>query len=155
MAGRLMTWSAVVVSVAWIGAAAWVQFENRTPPELAELRQQQYEQKLKDCRGQFSKRYDCKSAVIREQNQKTLNVWATRLGVTLGPPIFLTLIVSIVGKRLEKRRERDRNVRLRKRREAEAKAERERVLEAGRRQVEAARRQAGQTPPDSDEKPTG
>ena len=134
MARRLMVWSVVAVSLVWIGVTAWIEFNN-VDPELAEFRQQQFETKLNDCRGKFSDRYDCKSAVIRDQNQQTLTLWATRLGIIFGPPIVLAILFAIVGHRMEKRRLAELARTRAKRKAAADKAARERAADEGRQRM--------------------
>lgn len=152
MARRLMAWSVMAVSLVWIGVAAWMEYNNRIDPDLAEFRQQQYETKLNDCRGKFSDRYDCKSAVIREQNQQKLTLWATRLGIIFGPPIVLAILYAIVGNRMEKRRQAE-LVRTRaKRKEAADKAARERAAEEGRRRMAELKKANPPSPPADDRK---
>ena len=63
MTERLAKRLLIVVSVVWMAVTGGFLLRQHTDPELAALRQHQFEQKLKDCKGSFSERYECTSAL--------------------------------------------------------------------------------------------
>jgi len=139
---RTAKWILILFSLAWMGAIGWHEFENRTPPETAAVRERLLEQKLKDCRGQYSARYDCKAELLRDQGSDTTLAWARRLGLIFVPPLVLALIYGMLNRRHEERRESKRN-RLRLERKERAAAEaRQQAITDEQHQIEEIRRRA-------------
>lgn len=109
MTKRLAKGLLVLVSVVWMAAVGWYLLQQRTDPALEALRQQQFEQKMKDCRGQFSERYDCTSALLRQRSRETAAWWAIRLALLFGPPLAAGVVYSVFINWYDRRREAARN----------------------------------------------
>ena len=93
----LVKWPVLAVAVVWIATFGWLEIVR--PDPHAEMRAQRNEQKkeqrIGDCRGNFSQRYDCKSAIVREHDAREFYVWAEKLSLTFAPP--LTLFAFYIG----------------------------------------------------------
>ena len=116
-AEKITRWFLVVLGVLSFGASTWYEF-LRYDEEFeirAQSRGEQFEQKLKDCRGSFAERYDCKSEAIRERRGATFKIWANRLSVIFIPPFVVFLGYIGVMALVERRREAARIRRRRKR----------------------------------------
>lgn len=149
MTRRLLVWSAVTISLIWIAGSGWL-LTSRVNPGLARMHQMQFEQRLQDCQGKFSERYDCKSSLMREQDREQMATWALWLAIILGPPLLLSIVVSIAGRRMEDRRRRAEMRARRREREARETAAREHAIEEGRRRLEAVRAGATRQPTESE-----
>lgn len=156
----------ILVSLVWMAATGWFMFKQHTDPELEALRQLQFEQKLKDCKGTFSERYDCTSALLRQKSSDKANWWALRLLLIFGPPLGASAAYAAWWNVRERRREATReHVRLERldhehEAEAAAKAQREelpvREIDEIRRRAEERRRAAKEQrtePPDESTAP--
>lgn len=141
---RFIKLAVLVVGLIWIAGAGWLtigahylQTGSFGPGEAYEKR---YDQKVKDCRGTFAQRYDCKSAVIRDKNVRTFYFWAKKVGLTFGPALGLGAVWFVFYLLVERKRETvRRRVRL-ERKAREAEAERQRQIEEGKRRAEEAKR---------------
>lgn len=109
MGARLIKWGLILVSAAWIAAAGWFVLQDRVDPATAALLQQRYEDRLKDCEGRYSDRYECRSELMRAKSWETALLWTQRLGITFGPPLVLALLFTVVGNIRERKREAARN----------------------------------------------
>lgn len=109
MGERLVKGGLVLLSLAWIAAAGWFVLQDRVDPATAALLEQRFEQRLNDCEGQFSARYDCRSKLMRGRSWDTVMLWTQRLGITFGPPLALALIFTLVWNARERRIEVARN----------------------------------------------
>lgn len=62
-------WVIFALALVWIGAAGWYVFGTRYMETGAfgpgPAFEQRFAQKVKDCRGSFKQRYDCKSEHLR------------------------------------------------------------------------------------------
>ncbi len=116
-AEKIARWCLIVLGLLWLGASTWYEFlRNDEEFEIrAQSRGEQFQQKLKDCRGSFSERYDCKSEANREKQMATFKIWAERLSVICIPPIVVYLGHIGVMVMVERQREAARVRRRRKR----------------------------------------
>jgi len=99
----------IVFSVAWMVAIAWFLFRQHTDPGIEALRQQQFDQKMNDCRGRFAERYDCTSALLRQQSWDMASLWTLRLLLLFGPPLAASVGHAIFWNLRERQREAERN----------------------------------------------
>ena len=140
----LVKWPVLAVAVVWIATFGWLEIVR--PDPHAEMRAQRNEQKkeqrIGDCRGNFSQRYDCKSAIVREHDAREFYVWAEKLSLTFAPP--LTLFAFYIGFVVirERKAEAVRRVRRVKRIEKEKEDSRVRAIEEGKARAEQARKKA-------------
>jgi CheY-like chemotaxis protein len=140
---RFVKWGVIGVCVLWIAVAGWMTIGNHYLDTGAfgpgEAFGKRYDQKVKDCRGTFSERYDCKSAVIRDRNVRTFYFWSKKVGLTFGPALGIGAAWFVFYLLVERKREAvRRRVRLaRKAREAEE--ERLRQIEEGKLRAEEAK----------------
>lgn len=98
-------WPTLAICVAWIAASTWFVFFTSDPAADARAvrAEQMFEQRLRDCRGSFSERYECKSALIRERDKALFYDWAERLGTVFAPPLAVfALYVAFLGLRWRK-----------------------------------------------------
>ena len=109
----------------------------------AAVRQGELQRQLEDCKGSFKERYECKSALMRSEQQSSFYFWAERLGLVFGPPLLAYIAYNLIIRWIEGKEEVvRRKVRL-ARLEKEAAEARRRAKEEGRRKtVVAKRRQA-------------
>ena len=140
----LVKWPILGVAVVWIAAFGWLELVR--PDPHAEMRAQRNEerlqQKIKDCRGNFSQRYDCKSALVREKDAQEFYEWAEKLSLTFAPPLALfAFYIGFVVIR-ERKAEAVRRVRRVKRIEKEKEDSRILAIEEGRKRAEEARKRA-------------
>ena len=137
---KLFKWSALVVSLLWIAGLGWLEVGQRYLDTglfgLGPLFDQRYDQRVKDCRGSFVKRYECKSGHMREKRVKVFYFWSETLGIIFGPPAALGLVWMWLYFTVERKREFERRrVRLLGLQEKAA-AVRQRAIEAGRLEIE-------------------
>lgn len=140
---RFVKWGVVGVCLIWIAAAGWMtigtHYMDTGSFGPGEAFGKRYDQKVKDCRGTFSERYDCKSAVIRDRNVRTFYFWAKKVGLTFGPALGIGGAWFVFYLLVERKRESvRRRVRL-ERKAREAEAERQRQIEEGKRRAEEAK----------------
>ena len=140
----LVKWPVLGVAVVWIAAFGWRELVR--PDPHADMRatrnQAKLEQKIKDCRGNYSQRYDCKSAHIREHDVREFNRWAKKLGLVFAPPLALfAFYIGFIIIR-ERKAEAGRRARRVKRIEKEKEDSRIRAIEEGKRRTEEARKKA-------------
>lgn len=109
----------ILLCVLWMAASGWVLLGQPTNTEADAYRQQMFEQKLKDCRGQFSERYDCMSALFRQKSSALAGSWAGRLLLIFGPPLAVSVAYAVFRSLRERRREEERNRARLERRERE------------------------------------
>lgn len=110
----------ILVSTLWMLGSGWTLFSQPANPDAEAYRQQMFEQKMKDCRGQFSQRYDCMSTLLRQQSSALAGSWAGRLLLIFGPPLVASVAYVLFRSRGESRREKMRNMARLERREREA-----------------------------------
>ena len=81
-------WLLVVLGVLWLGAGTWYEFlRDDDEFELRkQLHEERFQQRVNDCRGSFSERYECKTAADRENQMANFKFWAERLSIICVPP---------------------------------------------------------------------
>lgn len=103
---RILRIFLILLSFAWMAGASWWEYTRPVNEEMEAYRQQQYEQRLKDCRGAFADRYDCKSATLREQKSELFDIWSRRTILVAGPPLTIGLLFLTVYGLTQRRRQR-------------------------------------------------
>ena len=151
----LVKWPVLGVAVVWIAVFGWLELVQ--PDFHADIRvrraHEKMEQKFKDCWGNFSQRYDCKSALVREHDAQEFYDWAKKLGLVFAPPLALfALYIGFVIIR-ERKAEAVRRVRRIKRIEKEKEESRIRSIEEGKRRSEEARKKAEEKKREKEGKP--
>lgn len=71
--GITSRWLLVVLGVLWLGAGTWYEFlrDDEEFELRAQLHEERFQQRVNDCRGSFSERYECKTAADRENQMAT------------------------------------------------------------------------------------
>lgn len=134
-------WSLAAIAVLWLGLVGADQALNIGTFSFGSgQRNQQLQLQMRDCRGTFSERYDCKSAILRAGGQQSFYFWGTALGVTFGPPLMIYIIYNLWMRAYDRREESVRRVARVERLEREAEEARLRAKEEGRQRTIAAKR---------------
>lgn len=139
---KLLKWLCYALCLAWISAATWYIFVREQPPDLAwQAFERTIEQKLSDCNaaGAFSQRYDCKSALVRQEKVALFYWWAERVSIIAGPALVLLSILYFFLKFETQRNEQKRVEARLQRIDRKAMEARQRAIEEGRRRAELAR----------------
>ena len=137
---KILRWVVSAVSLAWIVASAWYIFLRDSEPDMNQLAfERQIEQKINDCRGTFSQRYDCKSALLREKYVQSFYWWSERISIIVVPSlVVLTLLYFFLQWRAHLR-EGERVVARLERLDKQSVDARERAIQEGRHRSELAR----------------
>ena len=137
---KILKWSIHVFCLVWIAASAWYIFVRPGGPDLQwQAYDRSIDQKVNDCRGSYSERYECKSALILERDSKHFNWWAERVSIVAGPALLVQAILLFIFKLDARKREKKRVEARLKRLDTQANEARARKLEEGRRLSELAR----------------
>jgi len=84
-------WSVLALVCIWIGWAGWYEFVREEPYEFqAQSPEAAFAKAMKECKGAYSERYECKSALIRERDSSVFFYWANKL-------VFLFVPAIVVG----------------------------------------------------------
>jgi len=138
-------WVVTVLAVLWVAGIGWDQFNDLgtfSLDENGDQREQQIQKQLKDCRGTFQERYDCKSAILRAHGRDSFYYWAKKYSLTFGPALFLYIAFHFWLRSVETVEEKARRERRMARIEArKAKEGRFVVEQSRRRSLAASRRQ--------------
>ena len=151
----LVKWGTLFVSLVWIGMFGWTEIYQRYErtgyygPGV--MFDQRYQQRIRDCRGTFQERYDCKSGHVRDKYVRLFYFWSQKVTIVFGPAIGFGLIwlwfYFFVERKREGERRRKRLIRI----DEKAMTDRQQAIEAGRRQIaEVERRKAGLPAEESD-----
>lgn len=113
---RILRMFLILLSFAWMAGTIWWEYSRPVNEEMEAYYRQQYEQRLKDCRGAFADRYDCKSATLREQKSELFDKWTDRTLLVAGPPLTIGILFmvfyGITQRRRQNRLQRQRAARL-------------------------------------------
>ena len=138
-------WAVVVLAILWVAGIGWDQFNDLGTFSLnagEDLREAQIQKQLKECRGTFQERYDCKSAILRAHGRDSFYYWSKKYALTFGPALFLYLAFHFWLRSVETVEEKARRERRVARIEARKAKEGRFVVEQSRRRaLAAARRQ--------------
>lgn len=138
---KSVRWSLTAVAVLWLGLVGADQaLDIGTFSFGTDQRNEQLQAQMRDCRGSFSERYDCKSALLRASGQQSFFFWSTKLGLTFGPPLIIYIIYNLWMRAYDRRDESVRRVARVERLEREAEEARLRAKEEGRQRTVAAKR---------------
>ena len=83
-------WAMTVTAVAWCIVVGWDQFNDLGIFSVGQqdFREEAIQRQLKDCKGTFQERYDCKSAILRQNGRDSFYFWAKKCSLTFGPALF-------------------------------------------------------------------
>lgn len=139
-------WVVTVLAVLWIAGVGWDQFNDLGTFSFVDaeenIREQVIQKQLKECRGTFRERYECKSAILRREGRDSFYYWAKKYSLTFGPALFFYIAFTFWLRSVETVEEKARRERRMARIEArKAKEGRFVVEQARRRSLAASRRQ--------------
>lgn len=130
-------WTTTTAAVLWCVVVGWDQFNDLGTFAFGQedFREQAIQRQLKDCKGTFQERYDCKSAILRAHGRDSFYFWAKKYSLTFGPALFIYVAFGFWLRSVETVEEKDRRIRRVARIEA-------RKLKEGRYAQEQARRRS-------------
>jgi hypothetical protein len=137
-------WTTTAAAVIWCVIVGWDQFNDLGTFALGQedFREQAIQKQLKDCKGTFQERYDCKSAILRAHGRDSFFFWAKKYSLTFGPALFFYVAFTFWLRSVETVEEKGRRVRRVERIEARKQKEGRFAREqARRRAVSGQRRQ--------------
>jgi CheY-like chemotaxis protein len=141
----ILRWAIYVLCVAWMGAASWyVYFQpGKEFPDLAwSAYERSMDQKMNDCTGSFSERYECRSTLIRQEKVALFYWWAERVSIVV-VPVFVVLTLLYFYLKYEARKaEKIRVVARLERMDKKAMEARQKAIDEGKRRAELARLKA-------------
>lgn len=126
----------------WIVLFGWLQLDGAVGATSSQLRA--LDAQLERCEGQFSKRYDCKSAILVQSGQDIFLDWSGRLAIILVPPLML------VGGLAFYNRKRNKAAAAEARKQAQARRAMAGMSRAEELQIEAAAYRSADVPPAAD-----
>ena len=139
---KILRWVVYAASLAWILASSWYIFLHDSEPDMNRLAfERQIEQKIDDCRGTFSQRYDCKSALLREKYVQSFYWWSERISIIVVPSLVVLTVLYFFLQWRARLREGERVVARLERLDKQSVDARERAILEGRRRSELARLQ--------------
>ena len=135
-------WSAIGAAVIWLVAVGWDQFNDLGTFAFGgeDFREQAIQKQLKDCRGTFQERYDCKSLILRAHGRDSFFYWGKKYALTFGPALFIYIAFTFWLRSVETVEEKERRVRRVARIEARKQKEGRFAQEQARRRSLAAQR---------------
>lgn len=106
---KIIRWGSVGVGVLWAGAVGLAEFNDYGAFSLGnDIREQQLQKRLANCKGTFKKRFNCKSAILRASGRDSFNYWGKKYAVTFAPPLLLYVAFHMWLRRVEWGEERER-----------------------------------------------
>jgi CheY-like chemotaxis protein len=137
---RILKWGCYLACLAWIGAATWYIFLRDQPPDLAwQAFERSIEHKINDCTGSFGERYECKSALVRQEKVALFYWWAERVSIILAPAFGLLTVLFFYFKIIARKTEEKRVAARLQRIDFKAMEARQRAIDESRRRAELAR----------------
>ncbi len=135
-------WTTTMAAVLWCLVVGWDQFNDLGTFAFGQedFREQAIQRQLKDCKGTFQERYDCKSAILRAHGRDSFYFWAKKYSLTFGPALFFYVAFTFWLRSVETVEEKDRRIRRVARIEARRQKEGRYAQEQGRRRSISARR---------------
>lgn len=137
-------WASTAVAILWMLIVGWDQFNDlgifSLEPSEEDVREQLLQKQLKECKGTFQERYDCKSALLRAAGRDSFNFWARKYTLTFGPALFVYVGFHFWLRSVETTEEKARRVRRMARIEARRQKESRFAKEQGRRRSLTAQR---------------
>lgn len=130
----ILKWGALAVGLLWAIAAGWGELSKIELPD--DFRSPAYKRQAEKCEGSFARRYECKSAIIINNDNSTFYDWALRLIIVFGPPTLIWGLYNRVQARRERQAEEERE------RRAVAQLKRIRAEQEELRRIHAATRHA-------------
>ncbi|NQV57092.1 MAG: hypothetical protein HQ503_14625 [Rhodospirillales bacterium] len=138
---KRVKWISGAIAVAWMGLIGLDQFNDLGTFSYGDSAgEDKTEMLMKECRGTFNERYNCKSSILRNKGRDTFRYWGKKWAVTFAPPIFLYIAFHLWLGRVETVEEKDRRERRVLRIELARQKERRMANEQGRQRTLAARR---------------
>lgn len=135
-------WFTTAAAVVWCVVVGWDQFNDLGTFAFGQedFREQAIQRQLKDCKGTFQERYDCKSAILRAHGRDSFFFWAKKYSLTFGPALFFYVAFTFWMRSVETVEEKDRRIRRVERIEARKQKEGRFAREQARRRAVAAQR---------------
>ncbi len=135
-------WTTTAAAVVWCIVVGWDQFNDLGTFAFGQedFREQAIQRQLKDCKGTFQERYDCKSGILRAHGRDSFYFWTKKYSLTFGPALFFYVAFSFWLRSVETVEEKDRRIRRVARIEARRQKEGRYAQEQGRRRSISARR---------------
>ena len=135
-------WTTTAAAVIWCVVVGWDQFNDLGTFAFGQedFREQAIQKQLKDCKGTFQERYDCKSAILRAHGRDSFYFWAKKYSLTFGPALFFYVAFTFWLRSVETVEEKERRIRRVARIEARKQKEGRFAREQARRRAIAAQR---------------
>lgn len=135
-------WVTTAAAVVWCVVVGWDQFNDLGTFAFGQedFREQAIQRQLKECKGTFQERYDCKSAILRAHGRDSFFFWAKKYSLTFGPALFFYVAFTFWMRSVETVEEKDRRIRRVERIEARKQKEGRFAREQARRRAVAAQR---------------
>lgn len=89
-----------LLCLAWIGVTGWSQFAALPESEVLNHNSTAVKEKMRECEGSFSQRYDCKSAIVIESGRDTFANMVLRLSIVAVPPSLLAILLALALRRI-------------------------------------------------------
>jgi hypothetical protein len=106
-------WTTTAAAVLWCVIVGWDQFNDLGTFGFGQedFREEAIQKQLKECKGTFHERYDCKSAILRAHGRDSFYFWAKKYSLTFGPALFFYVAFTFWLRSVETVEEKDRRVR--------------------------------------------
>lgn len=91
---------AAVIALAPLSAGMSTWYVTSQPLPY-DLHASQVSARVDDCKGSFSSRYDCKSSILIDRDNRLFYLWLSRLGIIAGPLLFVYIGYRLATRRLE------------------------------------------------------
>jgi hypothetical protein len=95
---KVRRWAAGAACLLWIGWAVWDQFLTLPPDEVANHSSGLVQDRMLDCSGTFRQRYECKNAIIIENDRSNFFAMAGRIAIVVVPPLLLLGGLRLAGR---------------------------------------------------------
>ena len=97
---RIERWAIVLLNLIWIGATLYYIISDSPSSSYQDRR---FSQQLDACKGSFSERYDCKSALTNSRNAAAFSDYLVKGMIVVVPPLLLWALHSFSIKRRKKK----------------------------------------------------
>jgi hypothetical protein len=88
-----------IVSLAWMGWAAWDQFGHLSEADVENHSSTAVQERMRDCAGTFKQRYECKENIVIQSGRDTFAAMAGRIAIVILPPILLVTGLHMLNRR--------------------------------------------------------
>ena len=90
---------AIAISLAWIAGIGYLQFSEAVTNYG--LKSTTYRRGSAECEGSYSRRYDCKSAILINSENEAFLSWSLKFAIVFLPPIGVGFLYGAVRRRRE------------------------------------------------------